>query len=214
MTRTTHLLLALTSAANATLRGGNNEIPSSRRKLSATIPSISDATLRSQYPYTNYGLDDDLSFIDKPTAVHTNDVQALIMFDLSSTGYLYQDVKDTVHLQLYTGEHCTFSSTSHSSQLGLFEVGLAGNNAKSGGDMEEGWRWEEETVTWLNSPGLKMDGANGGKMVKSLGDLTGNSWLEIGAFPVLFTAFDPLLFYLFLMRSHYYLHLVFLLMLI
>lgn len=182
MTRNNHLLLALTSGASATLRGGYDESPNRRRKLSTTVPSISDATLRSEYPYTNYGLDDDLSFIGEPTAVHTSDVESLIMFDLSSTGYIYQNAKDTVHLQLYTGELCTFSSTSHSTQLGLFEVGLAGNNMKSGVDMEEGWRWEEESVTWFNAPALKRDGANGGKMVKSLGDFTGQSWLEIGAF--------------------------------
>lgn len=45
------------------------------------------------------------------------------------------------------------------------------------GKDAETWQWDEESVTWFNSPLTKE---HGGKMVKSLNFLEEKTWVEIG----------------------------------
>ena len=101
-------------------------------------------------------------------------------FDLSplSTSSNSNSKHSSITLQLYTGEHCDFSSNPHATQLGLIQVALASNEMTVTG-IEEEWEWNEESVTWFNAPLVKM---GGGKMARSLGVLSKWSWWEIGTF--------------------------------
>jgi hypothetical protein len=180
MERNLCLLLAL-STVNATLRGHNGQshssstdASSSRRRLSA-IKALHDATIRSDTPYTNYGLDDNLSFIGNPTSGSLEKVESLLKFDLTLLGSWGNRPHEQTFLQLYTGD-CNFSTLPHANQLGLLQVGTAENNMAVGKDAET-WQWDEESVTWFNSPLTKE---HGGKMVKSLKFLEEKTWVEIG----------------------------------
>jgi hypothetical protein len=156
------LLTTLPTIINATLRGN--------RHLTILTPTA-DATLRSSSPYTNYGYDDTLGFISNPTSLN-EEVVSLLQFTFSSW-HNYSNKK--VYLQLFTGEECDLSSNPLSNSLGLLHVSLAEN------DMEEGWLWNEESVTWFNGP----KGKEGAEIVNSLGGLKGKSWFEVGMFHIL-----------------------------
>ena len=174
MARHLSLLFTLTTASGSTLRGDIDTDASStsqsHRNLK-TITSIEDATLRSSTPYTNYGIDDDLSFIGNPTKIPQEHIESLVKFDIA-------EAQEPVYLQLYTNEHCDFATSPYSSQLGSLNVGLASNEMTMEGEVEN-WIWNEESVTWFNSP-LLEEGI--GKIVKNLDLLESQTWLEIGTF--------------------------------
>jgi hypothetical protein len=189
MPRQLCLLLAFSSSiriSGNTLRGHHAAEPdklgieasqnirhSSKRRLSTSLIATEDATIRSSTPYTNYGTDDTLSFISPPTtATSDNKVETLLKFDLQSL-----TPPTSTYLHLFATAECNFSTLPIAPNLGLIAVAMAENMVEDNAvGSTEKWEWNEESVNWYNSPMV-----TGGEIVKSLGDLEGGAWVEIGA---------------------------------